>query len=61
MVLLWPLVAGFVRMVIAAVGGWIAIHWLGGGLAALSVTIALAFVVFGLTVTFAVSGRAWGR
>ena len=31
--LLWPLLAGFTRLVTAAVGGWLATRWLGGGLA----------------------------
>ena len=29
--LLWPVLAGFSRLAIASVGGWLAIHWLGGG------------------------------
>jgi putative MATE family efflux protein len=57
--LLWPLVAGFMRLTLAAAGGWIAIHWLGGGLTALSVVVALAFVVFGVTLVSAVRGGAW--
>jgi Na+-driven multidrug efflux pump len=57
--LLWPLVAGFSRLVTAAAGGWIAIHWLGGGLGALFVAMALAFVVFGVTLTLAVKRGAW--
>ena len=59
--LLWPLLAGFMRLVLAAVGGWVAIHWLGGGLAALSAAMATAFVVFGATLAFAVRGGAWQR
>jgi putative MATE family efflux protein len=57
--LLWPLVAGFSRLVTAAAGGWVAIHWLGGGLGALFVAMALAFVVFGVTLTLAVKRGAW--
>src|SRR2546427_5984134 len=56
--LLWPLLAGFTRLVLAAVGGWVAIHWLGGGLAALSTVMALAFVTFGVTLAAAVTGGA---
>jgi putative MATE family efflux protein len=59
--LLWPLVAGFVRLMLAALGGWAAVHWLGGGLSALSVVIALAFVMFGITLVSAVKGGAWRR
>jgi putative MATE family efflux protein len=58
---LWPLVAGFMRLVLAAVGGSLAIHWLGGGPRALSVVIALAFVLFGVTLLSAVRGGGWRR
>jgi Na+-driven multidrug efflux pump len=56
---LWPLVAGFMRLMLAAVGGWAAIHWLGGGPSALAVVIALAFALFGVTLVSAVTGGAW--
>jgi Na+-driven multidrug efflux pump len=58
---LWPLVAGFVRLVLAAVGGSLVIHWLGGGPRALSVVVALAFVLFGVTLLSAVKGGGWRR
>jgi MATE family, multidrug efflux pump len=57
--LLWPLLAGFSRLVLAAAGGWVAIHWLGGGLPALATVMALAFVAFGATLAAAVSAGAW--
>ena len=56
---LWPLVAGFIRLLAAAVGGWIAIHWLGGGLAGLFVAIALSQVVYGAIVAAAIRAGAW--
>jgi Na+-driven multidrug efflux pump len=59
--LLWPILAGFSRLVIASVGGWLAIHWFGGGLTALFGVMALALVVFGITVTGAVRSGAWRR
>jgi putative MATE family efflux protein len=59
--LLWPLLAGFTRLSVAATAGWVVIHWLGGGLAALWVVIALAFVLFGVTLASAVRGGAWRR
>jgi len=59
--LLWPLVAGFMRLTLAVIGGWMAIHWFGGGLAALSAAMAFAFVVFGVTLASAVGGGAWRR
>jgi putative MATE family efflux protein len=59
--LLWPVLAGFSRLIIASVGGWLAIRWFGGGLPALFGVMALAFVVFGITVTLAVKSGAWRR
>jgi MATE family, multidrug efflux pump len=56
---LWPLVAGFARLLTAAVGGWLAIHWLGGGLAGLFLAIALSLIVFGTTVAVAIRAGAW--
>jgi MATE family, multidrug efflux pump len=57
--LLWPLLAGFMRLMLAAAGGWLAVNILGGGVLALSAAIALAFVVFGVTLLTAVRGGAW--
>jgi MATE family, multidrug efflux pump len=57
--LLWPVLAGFSRLVIASVGGWLAIRWFGGGLPALFAVMALAFVVFGITSAVAVKSGAW--
>jgi putative MATE family efflux protein len=57
----WPLVAGFGRFLIAAIGGWIAVHWLGGGLRAVCVAIAVSFVVYGSTMAAAVRTGAWRR
>ena len=54
----WPLIAGFARLTVAAVGGWIVVHRLGGGLPALFAVIALALVVFGTTVATACGERA---
>jgi putative MATE family efflux protein len=45
--LLWPLAAGFARLLVTVGGGWLAVTWLGGELPALFAAIALAFVVFG--------------
>jgi Na+-driven multidrug efflux pump len=57
--LLWPLLAGFMRLMLAAAGGWLAVNIFGGGVLALSAAIALAFVVFGVTLLTAVRGGAW--
>jgi hypothetical protein len=49
----------FVQLVLAGVGGSLAIHWLDGGPRALSVVIALAFALFGVTLLSAVKGGGW--
>jgi Na+-driven multidrug efflux pump len=56
---LWPLLAGFARLLTAALGGWLAIHWLGGGLPGLFLAITLSLVVFGTTVNVAMGAGEW--
>jgi putative MATE family efflux protein len=56
--LAWPLMAGFSRLSIAALGGWLAIH-LGAGLSGLFIAVAVALVVFGTTVVTALRAGAW--
>jgi putative MATE family efflux protein len=57
--LLWPLLAGFTRLVTAAVGGWLATRWLGGGLGGIFAAMAAALVVFGIINVTAVRLGAW--
>ena len=57
--LLWPLLAGMMRLLIAAGGGWLAMHWFGGGLAVLFIAIAVALTLFGITVAVALQAGAW--
>ena len=57
--LLWPLLAGVARLVIAAGGGWVASHGFGGGLPALFAAIAMAFMAYGITVVAAMKTGAW--
>jgi Na+-driven multidrug efflux pump len=57
--LLWPLLAGAARLVVAAGGGWVVSHWFGGGLPALFTAMAVAFVVYGTTVVAAMKAGAW--
>jgi putative MATE family efflux protein len=57
--LAWPLVAGFARVLVAALGGWLAVHHLGAGLSGLFLAMALALVVFGVTVATAIRAGAW--
>ncbi len=56
--LLWPLLAGVVRLAVATGGGWAMLRW-GGGLEALFGTMALALVLFGGLVAGALRLGAW--
>jgi putative MATE family efflux protein len=57
--LLWPILAGLARLLVAAVGGWVVVHGLGGGLVSLFVVMALALVIFGTTLAVAIARGAW--
>jgi putative MATE family efflux protein len=56
--LLWPLLANFARLVIAAAGGWLALR-LGGGLSGVFLALAVALVAFGSINAAAVASGAW--
>jgi putative MATE family efflux protein len=58
--LAWPLLAGFLRLVIAVAGGWAALH-LTGSLAWLFAALAVALLVYGVTLAVAVGSGAWFR
>ena len=57
--LLWPLVAGFTRLVIASVGGWLVTRALGGGLTGLFAAMSVAVVIYGVLNVAAVRLGAW--
>jgi putative MATE family efflux protein len=57
---LFPVLAGTVRMIIAALVGWSAVVWLGASLATLFQIIALAAVTYGVLSAAAMLG-GWGR
>jgi Na+-driven multidrug efflux pump len=57
--LLWPLLAGFTRLVIAGAGGWLATRGLDGGLSGLFAAMAVALVVLGIMNVAAVRLGAW--
>jgi putative MATE family efflux protein len=60
--LLWPLLATGTRMAVVAVGGWLAVRWVATpSLTALTVTIAVSFAAFGLTVAVATARSDWSR
>jgi putative MATE family efflux protein len=56
--LLWPLIANFMRLVIAAGGGWLALHF-GGDLTLVFIAMSLALAVYGLINVVAVAKGAW--
>jgi Na+-driven multidrug efflux pump len=58
--LFWPLFAGFLRMLVALGGGWIALRTTGS-LGWLFAAIAAGLVLQGLTVVTAIAAGAWGR
>jgi putative MATE family efflux protein len=55
----WPLTAGFLRLFVAAAGGWFAGYWLGWGLPGIYAAMAAALVVFGVTIAAAIKCGAW--
>jgi len=58
--LLWPLLAGLVRMLLAIGGGWLALR-LTGSLAWLFLTLGVALVAYGSMLLAAVASGAWFR
>ena len=56
--LFWPLMAGVLRLVIAAAGGWLALR-LGFGLTGVFLALGAALVVLGLVNALSVAGGAW--
>src|SRR5262245_7027386 len=57
--LLWPVLGGTGRLLVAVIGGWLVVHALGGSLAALCATMALAFTLMGSIVALAIRAGAW--
>ena len=58
--LLWPLLAGFARLVIAVGGGWLMLT-LTGSLSLVFVMLSVALTVYGLIVGTAILSGAWFR
>ena len=59
--LLWPLLGAFIRLAVAACGGWVVTRHFGLGLPALYAMMAFALVCLGTTVALAVHRGAWRR
>lgn len=58
---MFPVLAGTVRMIIAAVLGWVAVAWYGAGLSTLFQIVAIACLAYGAMTAAAMLGSAWGR
>jgi putative MATE family efflux protein len=58
--LLWPLMAGCARLVVAIGGGWIALR-LTGSLTWLFAALTVALVIYGVTLATAVASGVWFR
>jgi Na+-driven multidrug efflux pump len=56
--LFWPLLAGFLRVIVAIGGGWLALS-LTGSLGWLFAALALGLIVYGVTLTSAITSGAW--
>jgi Na+-driven multidrug efflux pump len=56
--LAWPLLSGFLRLVIAIGGGWLVLRFTGS-LHALFAALALALVVYGVALTVAIRFGVW--
>ena len=54
----WPLLSGFIRLVIAIGGGWLALR-ATGSLNALFAALALALVVYGISLATAIRSGVW--
>ncbi len=57
--LLWSVIGNVVRLAVAALGGWLVLHWWGGGLTAIFVAQGVALVLYGLVNAWAIAGGAW--
>jgi len=58
--LLWPLLAGVLRLTVAIGGGWLLLRWTAS-LSAVFAMLGAALAVFGLTIAGAVAAGAWFR
>jgi putative MATE family efflux protein len=56
--LLWPMIGNLARLLVAALGGWMALQW-GGGLTQVFIAQAVALIVYALVNSAAIAGGAW--
>jgi hypothetical protein len=57
---MWPILAGLMRLVVAVLGGWIALR-LTGSLAWVFAALSLALVLYGALLAAMVASGAWFR
>jgi putative MATE family efflux protein len=58
--LAWPLLAATLRVTVATLGGWLALHW-GAGLSGVFLALGCATAVFGTTNAIAIACGVWFR
>ena len=56
--LLWPLLSGSLRVIVAIGGGWLALR-LTGSINWLFAALAFALIVYGVSLTLAITSGAW--
>jgi len=56
--LLWPVIGNIARLIVAGLGGWLALRW-GGELFDVFIAQGVALVVYGVVITSAIAGGAW--
>jgi putative MATE family efflux protein len=56
--LLWPLLAGIIRLAIAVLGGWLMLRWTGD-LSHVFLALGVALAAYGLIIAIAVAAGAW--
>jgi putative MATE family efflux protein len=56
--LLWPVLGNIARLIVAGLGGWLALRW-GGDLVHVFVAQGAALVVYGVVIASAIAGGSW--
>ncbi|MBU1361888.1 MAG: MATE family efflux transporter [Gammaproteobacteria bacterium] len=56
--MLWPILGNIARLVVAGLGGWLALRW-GGQLVHVFAAQGVALLVYGVVVASAIAGGAW--
>ncbi|MDM0022616.1 MATE family efflux transporter [Variovorax saccharolyticus] len=56
--LLWPVLGNIARLIVAGLGGWLALRW-GGDLVHVFAVQGVALVVYGVVIASAIAGGAW--